>query len=186
LIDNPLPTIKRKQEATVIDGLTGNPDLNKSDRECLELVADGGQVDIDRLADQTDYSPRTIYRVVDRLGDLLTTLDGSVGFVSNYVQETVRTTLSDIEDTLTSTDGATDSSSSFQKWANRHGVETDRDNGRMVLRFGEVPSTRDMREVCKAGLRAWRQSGNDPKRFRFGLAEYRQSGTQKIRDRILR
>jgi hypothetical protein len=186
LIDNPLPTIKRKQEAVVIDGLTGNPDLNHSDRECLELVADGGQVDIDRLADQTDYSPRTIYRVVDRLDDLLTTLGGSVGFVSEFVQDTVRTTLSDIEDTLTSTDGATDSSSSFQKWVNAHGVETETEDGRLILRFGRVPAMSDMREVCKAGLRAWQDSGNDPKRFRFGKAVYTQSGTPRIRDRILR
>jgi hypothetical protein len=186
LVDNPLPTIKRKQEAVVIDGLTGNPDLNKSDRECLELVADGGQVDIDRLADQTDYSPRTVYRVVNRLDDLLTTLNGSVGFVSEFVQDTVRTTLSDIEDTLTSTDGATDSTSSFQKWVNAHGVETETEDGRLVLRFGRVPAMSDMKQILESGLQAWRESGNNPKRFRFGKAEYNQSGTHKIRDRMLR
>ena len=71
LIDDPTPAIKRKQETVVIDGLTANPDLNESDRDTLVAMTDGGTATPDDLADETGYSKRTVYRVIDRLEDIL-------------------------------------------------------------------------------------------------------------------
>jgi len=188
LVDNPLPELKRKQETTVVDGLTANPDLNESDREVLELMADGGRVPVDELAGEADYSKRTVYRVLDRLDELLSAQNGTVRFASDFIRRTVRTTLSEVKDTLTSAGGSDgDSVSPFQKWANAHGVEVDDSEGaRLVLRFGRVPATEDMKRVLKEGLRAWVASGRNGRRFNVGKAEYRQSGYANIRCPIFR
>ena len=180
LVENPLPDIKRKQDAVVVDGLTANPNLNESDTEAVEIIADGGQMTVDELADESDYSKRTIYRVIERLEDILQRDSGRIGFVSNYIADVVRTTLSDAKDALSKDGGSGSGSSAFQKWANAHGVEvSDSDDGRLLVRFGRVPG--DVNDVLRAGLRAWKQSGRNPRRFNFGKARWKTDGRMNYR-----
>lgn len=179
LIDDPTPAIKRKQETVVVDGLTANPDLNESDRDTLVAMTDGGTSTPDDLADETGYSKRTVYRVIDRLEDVLRTRGGRVEFVSEYLADTVRSTLSDAKDAI-ERDGQSGESSAFQQWANAHGVEvSDPDDARLQLRFGRVPD--DVKDVLRAGFRAWKQSGRNPRRFQYGKARWNADGRANYR-----
>lgn len=188
LVDNPLPEIKRKQETTVVDGLTANPDLNQSDRDVVELMADGGRRDVDDVATESDYSKRTVYRVVNRLDDILSKANGVVRFKSNFIGKTVRGTLSELRETLESVgESAGDSVGAFRKWANAHGVEVDDSrSARLTLRFGRVPDGEDMTDILRDGWRAWIRSGRNGRRFKSGKAEYQQSGFPTVREPLLR
>lgn len=182
LIDDPTPAIKRKQETVVFEGLTAQANT-ESDLDTVKVLADGGTSTPDGLADETGYSKRTIYRVIDRLDDLLRTSNGRVEFVSEYLADTVRSTLSDAKDAI-QRDGQSGESSAFQRWANAHGVEvSDPDDARLQLRFGRVPG--DVKDVLRAGFRAWEQSGRDPRRFRFGKARWKANGRPNYQVPIL-
>lgn len=185
LIENPLPEIKRKQETTVVDGLTANPDLQESDREVLDLLTDGGPRHMDELAGEADCSKRTIYRVLDRLSEIFSNETGMVGFASDYIRRTVRTTIDEAKDALTSGEQSGGDVSPFRKWANAHGVEVDTEDGRLVLRFGRVPDSEDMRQILNEGWRAWRDSGNKPARYRVGKAVWESGGRPTYRVPII-
>lgn len=185
LTENPLPAIKRKQEAVVVDGLTANADLNESDTEAMQLVADGGVNTVDELADESDYSKRTIYRVVDRLEGILQTNAGRVGFVSDFIADTVRTTLADAKDAI-SKDGKSGGSDAFEKWANALGVEVDESDARLELRLGRLPKRRDIENILKEGYRAWCKSGRDGRRFKWARAEFTKDGRLQIQQPIFR
>jgi hypothetical protein len=190
LVDNPLPNIKDQQETAIVEGLTGNPDLNESDRECLQTVSDGGQTDVDKVAEQTDYSTRTIYRACDRMGDLVDAVDGSVGFVSDYVRKEVEAVLSELESLMTESDGSgSNGASAWQRWLNAHAIEAGEDDGKLELRFGEVGPTTTIKEIkerLESGLMAWRKSGRDPNRFRFGKGQYTTAGDTRYLAKLLR
>jgi hypothetical protein len=182
LVDNPLPTIKREQKAAISECLTANPNRTESDVQCLKAVSGGGQTDIDKVAEQTDFSTRTIYRVIGRMDDVLTAIDGSAGFVSDFMRNQVEAVISDLESLTTESDGSgNNGASAWQRWLNARGIESDKDNGQLRLRFGEVAPTTDVKEILKSGLKAWRKSGRDPKRFRYGWAEYTQAGKPAYR-----
>jgi len=190
LVENPLPEIKRKQEATVVDGLTANPDLNESDRDVLDVLADGGTAtaSVEELSNDVEYSERTVYRVLSRLSELLSVDEGRVRFASEFIQQTVRTTLSDAKEAIESFGGSGRSETSpFAKWANAHGVEVrDAVDVKLALRFGRVPSSADLSAILREGLRKWVASGRDAREFKIGKAQYRQDGYANVRAPIFR
>ena len=187
LVENPLPEIKRKQEATVVEGLTANPDLCESDRDVLDVMADGGSATVDELSDDVEYSERTVYRVLSRLGELLSVDNGRVRFASEFIQSTVSTTLSEAKEAMESFGGSGDGASPFKKWANAHGVEVqDAVDARLELRFGRVPRSEDMAGILREGLRKWVETGRDRRTFKIGKARYRQGGHAQVRTPIFR
>jgi DNA-binding transcriptional ArsR family regulator len=187
LVENPLPEIKRKQEATVVDGLTANPELCESDRDVLDVLADGGSATVEELGTEVEYSERTVYRVLSRLGELLSVDGGRVRFASEFIQSTVRTTLSEAKEAIESFGGSGDGASPFKKWANAHGVEVrDAVDARLELRFGRVPRSEDMAGILREGLRKWVETGRDRRTFKIGRARYRQEGHAQVRTPIFR
>lgn len=187
LSGDPTPELKRKQESVVIDGLTANPELNDSDREVLEVVTDGGRSDVLGVAEETGFSKRTVYRVVNRLSEILRVDGGRVGFVSEFLQETVRDTLRQARDAIERDGVSPEEPDPFSRWANAHGVEVDDPNDdRLVLRFGELPEGTDLTSVLERGLRKWVDAGREASRFRFALVAFRQNGQGGYRDPALR
>lgn len=185
LIDDPTPAIKRKQETVVIDGLTANPDLNESDRDTLVAMTDGGTATPDDLADETGYSKRTVYRVIDRLEDILRSRAGFVEFASEYLADTVRSTLAGAKEAI-ERDNSNGGTSPWKRFVNAHGVDVDDPtDGRLKLRFGRLSGGVD-RDLIEAGLRAWTNSGRNRRRFEYGKARWESDGRMCVRTPLLR
>lgn len=82
IIDDPTPEIRREQGTAVVKALsglgTGNPDLNESDTDALEVMADGGQrQDISDVAEAIGRSRRTVYRFIERLSEVVESDNGN-------------------------------------------------------------------------------------------------------------
>lgn len=179
LIDDPLPEIKRTQEATVVEGITGNPDLNRSDMDALEAMTDGGRdMSVGALADESGVSKRTIYRVIERLNGILESRSGSVRFASDYLRDTVCGLLSDVADSIRADDEIDDSRSAWARWKARYGVEAD-DGARLKLRFGELPRGRDIDDILKDGKFAY---PGGLRKFNLALIRYRKDGFTQVID----
>ncbi|ADJ16947.1 hypothetical protein HacjB3_18178 (plasmid) [Halalkalicoccus jeotgali B3] len=186
LIDDPTPDIKREQGTAVIKALaglgTGNPDLNNSDAEALQVMADGGQVqDVTSLAEAIGRSRRTVYRIVDRLSDLLTLENGAVAFGSDYLASQARHGLRHAREAFENDGKGSGESSAWSAWCAEYGPEVsdrfpDADITRVKLEFGEIPDEADMEEMLKEGLTAWIRSGRDKVEYVAGRAFWRQNG----------
>ena len=163
LIDDPTPEIRREQDAFV-SSLPVDPDLTTSDRDVLEAVVDGGRP-VDEVKDETGWSKRTVYRVLERLDDLLSLRGGTVRFASEYLGDAVRSALSDTLDVLRRDTNTEGQSSAFTAWKRRYGVEVeDPADAHLQLRFGRIPG--DVIDACRDGWQAWVKSGRDPRRFK--------------------
>ena len=186
LIDDPLPQIKREQGAAVISALngagTGNPNLNESDTETLRVMADGGTQDVGALAEAINSSTRTVYRVIERLSDILIVDNGQVGFASEYLQSKVRYGLQCATDALESATKDREGESAWSAFVSAYGPQVckrfpDTEIDRIRLDFGEIPPDADIDEILKEGLRAWVRSGRDPMDYRGGAVRYEQNGS---------
>jgi len=99
LVKDPLPQVEADQEALLMKTLG---DLTPSDERLLQVVADGGEVSVHEAAEETDRSLSTIYRALDRLGDLLRNDSGTLSFVSEKLQQELSGVLSETESALES------------------------------------------------------------------------------------
>ena len=184
LIDDPTPEIRREQDA-LVSSLPVDPDLTASDRDVLEAIVDGGQP-VDEVESDTGWSKRTVYRVLERLDDLLSLQDGTVGFASEYLGDAVRSALSDTLEVLRRDTDGEDAGSAFAAWKRRYGVEVeDPADAHLQLRFGRIPG--DVIDACRDGWRAWVKSGRDPRRFKTARVRWVDSeGRSNYRIRALR
>jgi hypothetical protein len=182
ITEDPTPEIQREQEAAVMAALrgpgVGNPDLNESDAETLELVADGGR-DVDEISRLIGTSRRTVYRVVSRLSELLSLDGGTVAFASDHLAEKARLGLEASVGAFDRDGGATAEPGPWAKWLNKYGPRVDELPGDLVeLRFGVVPDEWDVRAILRAGLKAWVDSGRERRRFMNGVAHWIQDGEE--------
>lgn len=186
LIEDPLPEIKREQDAALVKVLngvgTGNPDLTESDTEVLRVIADGGQPqDVGALAEAIEASERTVYRVVDRLGEVLSVDNGTVSFVSEYLQSKARHGLQAAADALEKASSDREGTSPWLKFLDAYGPAVgerfpDVPAERIELDFGEVPPDADMDEILQKGFIAWLRSGRDRAHYTHGQAHWTVDG----------
>jgi DNA-binding CsgD family transcriptional regulator len=175
--DDPIPQIRDNQQQR-INGLTVNPDLTNSDREILQILSEGTET-IDTIVENIGYAQRTVYRAIDRLDDILRLDNGTVGFESENLQTAISGLLSEAKSRIES---VSDSMSPFQQWKNRFGVSESEKDGRMMLRFGEVPQDYDIHEILDYGRSAWIRSGNEERKLKFARATWKvttRGNTQK-------
>jgi hypothetical protein len=180
IIEDPTPEIRREQEAAVMAALggtgVGNPDLNQSDADTMELIADGGR-DVGEIARLIGTSRRTVYRVVERLSELLSLDGGTVAFGSDHLAEKARLGLEATTDAFELDGGATAEPGPLAKWLNCYGPRMDELPGGLVdFQFGKVPDEWDIRAILRAGLKAWVDSGRERRRFVYGEAHWVQGG----------
>lgn len=182
IIDDPTPEIRREQGTAVMKALggpgVGNPDLNQSDADTMEVVADGGR-DVDELARLIGTSRRTVYNVVRRLNRLLALDGGTVAFASDYLASKAQQGLESASVAFDADGGGSAEQGPWAKFKARYAPEVgaDDESDTVDLRFGEVPEDTDMTDVLKDGLRAWLRSGRSERRFRFGRASWIQNGS---------
>jgi hypothetical protein len=133
LLQNPLDKMKKNQQS-YLDGLSVKPDLNESDRQVLEILSEGKD-SIGDIVDNTEFNQRTVYRVINRLEDILTLDNGCIEFTSEYLQSGISGLMSEARSRIESVSNTTNP---FQEWAKANGVDISEKDGRLILRFGEV------------------------------------------------
>ncbi|AXG11654.1 DUF7845 domain-containing protein [Haloplanus rubicundus] len=177
LVDDPLPQVEAEQESLLMKTLG---ELTESDEEILQVVADGGEVDVHEAAAETDRSLSTIYRAQDRLGDLLRNENGTLSFISEKIRQDLQRVLDETESALESgvrrlcrlldvdprqleQDG-----SAWQRWAAKwgaeileHGAEEDRMLIKIQTMMDRIRATDRplVDEIVAKALEAWSDSG---------------------------
>lgn len=189
VIEDPLPEIKREQDAALVNALngvgTGNPNLNESDTEVLRVMADGGQPqDVDTLAGAIGISTRSIYRIVERMDGVLSVDNGTVSFASEYLQSKARYGYQATTDALEKATKDQEDTSAWGKFIDAYGPAVgerfpDAPSERIELDFGEIPPDADMDEILQEGFRAWVRSGREPADYQIGQAVWTVNGKKR-------
>jgi hypothetical protein len=181
IYDDPTPTIERDQESVLVQTMTR---LEDSDLDVLDqLIADGGQADVDELADEAGWSVRTVYRVLDRLDEIIGSQDGSVSFLSRKIQQDVREVVDRVESTVQAGARVVEdllgidqrdverAGRAFRNWLAEYGIDVvddGADGGRMQLRARTALALAKSRpepfapEVADYGALCWSKTGRDP------------------------
>lgn len=170
LVDNPLPRIEQEQDQQVLSFVNS---ANETDQAIVEtLVTDGGQISPSELADGLGRHIDTIYRALDRLGEIVDHEYGEVRLASKHVgqkvvgfldgvREGVSSSLDEVADQLMRAEQVDNGESAWSRWRNLYGVELEDDegaDGRDLLRMGYKPSDKsEAHDLLRAGARYWGQ-----------------------------
>lgn len=194
--EDPLPRLEAQQEHLLVSVLR---DMTPSDKELTEtLVTDGG-MPAGQLADKTDMSISTVYRMLQRLEGVVTSDNGHVRFVSEKLRQEVRGLVESVEHAIDSAadraarlvdmDVRQSASSAFDRWLSKYGAQFDTDhNGqRPVVRIdtvlSEFRSTNKplVSEVIPDMIRSWKKDGRDPETLLDANVEVNIDGTRSKR-----
>ena len=183
LLQNPLDKMKKNQQS-YLDGLSVKPDLNESDRQVLEILSEGKD-SIGDIVDNTEFNQRTVYRVINRLEDILTLDNGCIEFTSEYLQSGISGLMSEARSRIESVSNTTNP---FQEWAKANGVDISEKDGRLILRFGEVSREVHSRitEILESARIAWVRSGNKKRKLKWARAMWTVNNQQQTRHPIFR
>jgi len=175
VMSDPTPELRDEQEARVIQHLRG---MNDSDVQVLDkLVSDGGSATATEIEEETDYSLATVYRALNRMAELVTHEKGEIRVASEYMarrlndavqvaQERVRDALElSAEVVEKATDKLERRGGALREWMNTYGVELEDDPEKRAQMKVERQNGRDIKEVLRDGLRAWKHAGREKRRF---------------------
>jgi len=200
LIDDPTPTIERDQESVLVRTMTR---LEDSDLDVLDrLISDGGRADVDDLADESGWSVRTVYRVLDRLDEIIDSQNGSVSFLSRKVQQDVREVVRRVETTVEASARVVEDllgleqrdverkGRAFQNWLTEYGAEIVDDGsgaGRMTIDVGASLALAKSRpephapEVANFARHCWSKTGRDPAEILDAVLEFELPTGESVR-----
>lgn len=176
IIDDPLPEIRREQEGSAHEVLI---ESGGSDRQVLRAMTDGGgPQSIASLADQADVSTRTVYRIINRLSEVIENRAGSVRFRSGYLRDRISDQIRSLGASIKEAADRSDSSSAWGRILARYGIEVDdREDARLTFRLGDIPASRSIEDVMKDLYHAWPGSRS---RFRNAHFKYRKDGYNQV------
>jgi hypothetical protein len=192
-----LAHIRQEQESVVVRHLTDG--LSPVQWESLStLVADGGEVSPQDLADANDRHVGSVRRALRSMEELVSRKYGEVGLRSDYVAEMVHDAVQDArEATRTAVEtsakaieaaerGASDAMAEWVAWCNRHGVDIRNRADALEIDLGEfegvtwsyngMPTTVSHR--LKTAFEKWEAAGQDPERFRQAVVKFRANGVE--------
>ncbi|WP_281195804.1 hypothetical protein [Halorubrum sp. F4] len=189
---DPTPEIEADQENVLLRILD---DLTPSAKEAAKVLATdgGGGKHYQELADETDSSVSTIYRVLDQLGDAVKSDAGMVKFTSEKIRQEIigmverldglKESTADRVAELANIDLRSRADSALEKWMATYGADlVNVDGDDATLRFdtllSEVRSLAEPRlqDVLEEGVEAWTSTGRD----RLDFLEFRVEA--QIRD----
>jgi predicted transcriptional regulator len=175
ILSDPTPELRDEQEARVIQHLRG---MNDSDVQVLdELVSDGGTVTATELEEETDYSLATVYRALNRMDSLVNHEKGEIRVASEYMarrlndavqaaQERVRDALElSAEVVGEATEELERRGGALREWMQTYGVELEDDPEKRAEMKIERQNGRDIKEILREGLNAWKRAGREKRRF---------------------
>jgi transposase len=177
LLDDPTPQLQSHQETLVMRHIADG--FEDSDADVLDvLVADGGEVSPEDVADSTGWHIETVYRAIDRLQDLVEHHYGELSLrshhiatqVAEYVQaarESAQDAAKTLARSLEHEVGLELSNDALLEWVDRFGIDVeDRHDAQLALRFGRVDMRRDEFAVTlTTGLYQWMKAGWERERF---------------------
>lgn len=163
LLNDPTPDIRDEQESIVYHFLI--EDFTPSAREIAQvLVADGGSLSPEEIADRADLNTQTVRRQTrERLDDVIDRAYGEVKLASTFIAERVSDVLATYREELKGASVAAARAleleggkyrSAMSELVARYGLEVDdRDDARVALRFNEVFRSRDGLDDALGNLR---------------------------------
>jgi hypothetical protein len=196
IIENPLPELREKQEAIVVQKLR---EMNDTDVDVLRsVVEDGNGKTAKELEEETGYHLSTVYRAVNRAEELVNSDNGKIVAASKYMARRLNDAVKEAErrakDALDlsakimekSADELERRGGALKEWFDTYGVEmTDDPKDRLELQIGRK-NGRDIKEIMREGLRAWTRAGREDSRFLTGEVchrnhEYNAPEYRKVR-----
>ena len=177
---DPTPELEADQQSLLMRVLG---EVSPAGRDLTrELVTDGGEAHYRDLANQTDTSVSTIYRVLDELKGVVESDRGMVKFTSHKIREEIVGMVNRLDELKESTaervaelanvDLRSRADSALEKWAAKYGAElVDMDGEGGTIRFdtllSELRSVAEpnVERVLQEGIDAWTSTGRNRSRF---------------------
>jgi hypothetical protein len=195
---DPLPQLEAKQEHLLVTCLR---DMTPAGQEIAEFVATDGGHHAAEVAEATDTSLSTVYRVLQRMDGVLESDNGHVQFVSEALRKEVRGIVQSVEHAiesaadraaeLVSMDLQQSASSAFDQWLAKYGADVDwpeHADGEVRVRIDTLLSSLNdshpsPEEVIEEMYAAWDRDGRNPTLLDGGLleADTRLDGAQSFR-----
>jgi len=160
-------------------------DLTPTGKEVLETVATDGGTHYRDLADATDSSVSTIYRILDEMQNVVESDRGMVKFTSEKIRQEIvgmvdrlnelKESTADRVAELANIDLRSRADSALEKWMAKYGADlVDVDTSAMsgTVRFDAMLSAiksddnPHLERVFEEGLDAWTSTGRDPLPFK--------------------
>lgn len=182
-----LTEIKQEQRDVVIDTVCRQGGLSESEFGVLQtLVTDGGEVSPQDIADDQSLHLDTVYRALEKLGDLVEREYGSVSIRSSYVADLVtdavvsaRESVERVVDTAVEAvqaadRGLDDRTTAFHAWATKYGLNYDKEDGDVTVRLGEIEADSEsearnkITRILREGHKLWEKMNRDPDEFMRG------------------
>jgi hypothetical protein len=194
---NPLPDLREgKRDLAEAELLAG--DVSDSQFEALLALTDGGSRHYEALAEDSDTSSSTIYRLLDRLSALLDSENGIVQFADDVTRDHVQSIVEPLRETadwasdalrqavdhesLLGRRGSDGEPSALEKWLARHGIDLVDAGTRLHLKLGRPVSRRKLAKILRAGLDAAAASGLESD-FREALIDWQTPNGDTRRNR---
>lgn len=173
-----LAHIKHEQANIVVRYL--NDGLSPVQWEALEtLVADGGEVSPDDIAERNDRHINSVYRALDDIEDLVHREYAKVSLRSDYIAELVHDAVSEAQDSVkravdasakaiqAAERGMDETMSAFIAWAARNDIDVNgKHDARMKIRFNEDLGHKRLKRHLNEGFRLWKSAGMDERHYR--------------------
>ena len=174
LYDDPTPEIQLSQDALVMRHFVREHTL-PSTVDIFRAIADGGQKHVREVAEESGKSERTVYRFLQRMGELVESHNGAVDWKSEYLRKKIR-------ETIQAADAAAEryqyqavdainreaarEASVFQRWVSKYAIEwEDRPDGpAFTVAIGQYTEG-EIRKIIRSGLEAWSAAGKRRDRF---------------------
>lgn len=195
---DPTPELEAKQDSILLRVLS---ELTPGAREATKALAtEGGTMHYEDLAEETDSSVSTIYRILDEMKDVIKSDRGMVKFTSEKIRQDIVGMVERLNELKQSTakrvaelaniDLRSRADSALEKWMAKYGanlVDIDTSSMTGTVRFDTMLSrvksddNPQLEQVLEEGLEAWKSPDRDPllfKEFRF-KAEVRMGNDGK-------
>jgi predicted DNA-binding protein YlxM (UPF0122 family) len=185
VVDLDLTEIRHEQESVIYNILADG--MSPVQQETLQtLVADGGTVSPQDVADENNRHRDTVYDALRRMKDLIDHQYGQINLKSPYVAELVADALDQAEASLeratmasakavnAAERGLDTTTSAFIAWAEKHGVNYSENNNRMRIELGDVDGAEEVRRILREGKRLWDAMNRDSTTFRESQVRYRK------------
>lgn len=179
---DPTPQIEAEQESVLLNVLG---ELTPTAQDAAKHLATDGGMHYEKLAEKTDSSISTIYRVIDQFGDAVKSDRGEVKFTSEKIRQEIIGLVDRLEELKESTaervaelanvDLRSRADSALQKWMAKYGaeiVDIDTDDFSGTIRFDVLLSkfraddNPRMADALQEGLDAWTSTGRDALLFK--------------------
>jgi len=166
---DPLHDLQEVEEGLAVHHMV-NEDASDGERAVLQALADGGEMRYDDLAQESGTSSSTVYRAVERFGDVVEKAQGMIQFADDVIREKFEELFGYLEDAADWVDRGIDhihesekviaGDSPLASWARRYGASLTEGRDSLDVDFqAGVYSKYEIQKILRAGYSAARQTG---------------------------